>query len=166
MTAILMHFKAIKVKKGSFKILGLEAYLESKIRDLKAALGLTKAPRAGTKSKAAAKKAKAPARTAKRTELEVLLHALSSHRQRKALIKAGKQKDQLLRSLIPLYLGRTVDLPVSSGLASQFWAAQGVTFAAPNAAKALRQKPGHSRRTRQGPVITSTGIAYVEQALR
>ena len=54
---------------------------------------------------------------------------------------------------------------VSSGTASKFWAKNGVSFAAPNVAKALREHVGYARRTAKGPQITPNGIKYVEQAL-
>ncbi len=156
-----MQFKAIKVKKGSFKILGLEEYFEAKILELKRSLGLVSKAVKGAPKKAAVKGTQqAP------DEVHALLAALQGHKKRAALLKAGRAKDQLLRALIPLYLGRTIDLPTSSGLTSKFWASQGVKFAAPNAAKALRQHAGHARRTKAGPVITDLGIAYVEKALK
>ena len=70
----------------------------------------------------------------------------------------------LIASLIPLYVGRGV-IEVSSGLTSKFWAKHGVTYAAPNVAKALREHVGYARRTAKGPQITPNGIKYVEQAL-
>ncbi len=157
-----MAFKASKAKSGLFEIHGLEAFIEKKFAELKQAFGgATKpAPR-----KAAARKA-APAKKAVTATdpLATLLGALDSHAKKAALIKAGKQKDQLLRSLIPLYVGRGV-VEVSSGLTSKFWAKHGVTYAAPNVAKALREHVGYARRTAKGPQITPNGIKYVEQAL-
>ena len=157
-----MAFKASKAKSGLFEIHGLEAFIEKKFAELKQAFGgATKpAPR-----KAAARKA-APATKAPAAKdpLSTLLGALDSHSKKAALIKAGKQKDQLLRSLIPLYVGRGV-IEVSSGLTSKFWAKHGVTYAAPNVAKALREHVGYARRTAKGPQITPNGIKYVEQAL-
>ena len=91
--------------------------------------------------------------------------ALAAHPEARALARAGKQKDQLLRALVPLYLVKGRKLEVSSGATSKFWAAHGVTFAAPNAAKALREHKGFSRRTAQGLVIEARGVAYVEKAL-
>ena len=96
--------------------------------------------------------------------LTQLLANLDAHSKKAALIKAGKLKDQLLRSLIPLYVAKGVE--VSSGTTSKFWAKHGVTYAAPNVAKALREHVGYARRSAKGgPQITPNGIKYVEQAL-
>lgn len=163
-----MAFKASKAKSGLFEIHGVEAFIEKKFAELKKALGLAN----GTKpaAKPAAKKAtkaaskKAPAQKASNADpLAQVLAALDSSSKKAALIKAGKQKDQLLRSLIPLYVARNVD--VSSGVTSKFWAKHGVSFAAPNVAKALREHVGYARRTAKGPQITPNGIKYVELAL-
>ena len=55
---------------------------------------------------------------------------------------------------------------VSSGTTSKFWAEHGVSYAAPNVAKALREHVGYARRSAKGgPQITPNGIKYVEQAL-
>ncbi|MCA3016119.1 MAG: hypothetical protein INH41_27365, partial [Myxococcaceae bacterium] len=94
-----------------------------------------------------------------------VLASLEASGQKAALIKAGKQKDQLLRSLIPLYLTQRTPVEVSSGVTSRFWARFGVTYAAPNAAKALREHPGYARRTRVGNRITPNGVKYVDAAL-
>ncbi|NPC77681.1 hypothetical protein HPC49_05360 [Pyxidicoccus fallax] len=96
-----------------------------------------------------------------------LVEALRAHPQHEALISAGKQKDQLVRSLIPLYLARSVDadLEVTSGTTSRFWGELGVTYAAPNAAKALRLHGGYAQDTKKGKAITARGIQYVEEAL-
>lgn len=153
-------------KNGKLEIHGLEAFIEKKFAEFKKALGL-----AGGKS--AAKKASKPAKSAKKPEpakaatpLDQLLGALSSHPKGAALAKAGKQKDQLLRSLIPLYLARELDgVEISSGTTSKFWAKQGVKYAAPNAAKALREHVGYARRTAKGPQITPNGVKYVEGVL-
>ena len=166
-----MAFKASKGKSGLFEIHGVEAFIEKKFAELKKALGLGKAGLKSTSSKASkpaakpAKKtsAKKPATLVARDPLAQVLSALDSHSKKAALIKAGKQKDQLLRSLIPLYVARNVD--VSSGVTSKFWARHGVAFAAPNVAKALREHVGYARRTAKGPQITPNGIKYVEQAL-
>jgi hypothetical protein len=94
-----------------------------------------------------------------------LLAALDVHPQRAALLRAGRGKDQLLRSLIPLYLAQGLDVDVTSGTVTKLWARHGVKFAAPNAAKALREHDGYSRRTSAGPLITPNGVKYVEDAL-
>ncbi len=112
-------------------------------------------------------KKSAPAKkdvAAKADPLALLLGALDANGKKAALIKAGSQKDQLLRSLIPLYVAKGA-FEVSSGTASKFWAKNGVSFAAPNVAKALREHVGYARRTAKGPQITPNGIKYVEQAL-
>lgn len=157
-----MAFKASKAKSGLFEVHGLETFIEKKFAELKKALGLASKPAAKKAKKPAAKKAPAQKVSAK-DPLAQVLASLDSHPKKAALIKAGKQKDQLLRSLIPLYVARNVD--VSSGVTSKLWARHGVTFAAPNVAKALREHVGYARRTAKGPQITPNGIKYVEQAL-
>lgn len=96
-----------------------------------------------------------------------LVEALKAHPRQEELITAGRQKDQLVRSLIPLYLARAAetDVEVTSGTMSRFWGELGVTYAAPNAAKALRLHAGHAQDTRKGKVITPRGVQYVEEAL-
>jgi len=109
---------------------------------------------------------KATAAAVRRVDpLTQLLAALEAHPKRSSLVKAGREKDQLLRSLIPLYLAQPLLVEVSSGTTSRFWAKQGVKYAAPNAAKALREHEGYSKRTATGPRITPTGVKYVEAAL-
>jgi hypothetical protein len=99
--------------------------------------------------------------------VEHLVAALDHHPKRVMLVKAGKQRDQLLRSLIPLYLGQKLNqVEISSGDTSQFWKLHGVKYLAPNAAKALREHVGYARRTKAGPQITPNGIKYVEAALK
>ncbi len=132
----------------------------------------------------AAKKAAAPARkaAAKRgaqssqsrgaskasaEALSRLVEALRAHPQSKELIQVGQQqKDQLLRSLIPLYLARSLDVEVTSGTTSRFWGELGVSYAAPNAAKALRTHTGYAAETKKGRSITAKGVKYVEQAMK
>jgi hypothetical protein len=116
-------------------------------------------------------KAKAPGKTAAPTNggpdpLELLLKAFEAHPKKASLAKAGKQKDQLLRSLIPLYVGQKLDVEVSSGVTSKFWSTQGITYAAPNAAKALREHSGFAKRTDKGVQITPAGVKYVDDALK
>lgn len=165
-----MAFKASKAKSGLFEIHGVEAFIEKKFAELKKALGLASKSAGKSASKPAAKKTaskKAPTgntvKVSNKDPLAQVLAALDSNSKKAALIKAGKQKDQLLRSLIPLYVARNVD--VSSGVTSKFWAKHGISFAAPNVAKALREHVGYARRTAKGPQITPNGIKYVEQAL-
>lgn len=171
-----MGFAARKVKKGLFEVEGIEAFIEKKLHELKQSLGLAPKPQApvakvataGGAKKKAAKKVSAPKAASPASADAVvgrLASALSAHPRGKALANAGKQKDQLLRSLIPLYLVRGAPVEVSSGATSKFWAAHGVKFAAPNAAKALREHKGYARRGKTGLAITSEGSAYVEAAL-
>lgn len=161
-----MAFKAQQLKKGMFDIHGLEDFVERKVREVMSALGLSgkaapKAKKAAPPAKKAAKKAAA----APANPLDAVIAALDSHPKKAALIKAGKQKDQLLRSLIPLYVGRAAGVEVSSGVTSKFWAKFGVKYAAPNAAKALREHVGFARRTKSGNQITPNGVKYVDAAL-
>jgi hypothetical protein len=111
--------------------------------------------------KAAPKKAAA----APDEPLSAVLAALDVHPEKAGLITAGQQKNQLLRSLIPLYVAQKLDVEVTSGVASKFWASHGVTFAAPNAAKVLREHAGYAKRTAKGLRITASGLKYVEDAL-
>jgi hypothetical protein len=109
----------------------------------------------------------APAKKAAPADpLAALLSALDGHAKRAALIKAGKQKDQLLRSLIPLYVGQKLGVDISSGTTSKFWAKHGVKFAAPNAAKVLREQKGYATRSGSTVQITKNGVSYVEAALK
>jgi hypothetical protein len=161
-----MGFKARKLKKGLFEVLGVEEYVDRKVAELKRALG------GKAQSKAAPLTAKRPAarkgKVATRSDagLDQLLAALARHPRRAQLVSVGKQKDQLLRSLIPLYLARSTPLDVSSGLISRFWKLHGVTYAAPNAAKALREHVGYARVVKGARQITPNGIKYVESAVQ
>ncbi|MBX7115639.1 MAG: hypothetical protein K1X64_15015 [Myxococcaceae bacterium] len=169
-----MAFKARKTKKGLFEVIGLEKFIESRVAELKHALGKKAAPVSEKTKKKASNRPVTPARKLKLpraampqpSSIDYLLNALDAHPRKKNLVKAGKKKDQLLRSLIPLYLGRKLSLEISSGATSRFWALHGVKYKAPNAAKALRTHPGHTKRTAKGPQITPKGVAYVEKALR
>lgn len=123
---------------------------------------------APAKKKSAAKKApaaKKSAQGASEDAVSVLEVALRGHARQKDLVSAGKEKDQLLRSLIPLYLAKALDVEVTSGTTSRFWSGLGVTYAAPNAAKALRLHAGYAQDTKKGKAITAKGIRYVEDAL-
>lgn len=175
-----MAFKAKKVKKGFFEVHGIEEFIEARIRELQAMLGLggkaapkalapvTAAPapkKKVTKAKAAKKPAPTPA-AQPLTALALILDALAQHPKKADVVKAGKAKDQLLRSLIPLYLVRHhANVEVTSGATSNFWKANGVKYAAPNAAKALREHVGYAKATKNGRVITPNGVKYVEAAL-
>ncbi len=160
-----MAFKASRAKSGLFEIHGLEAFIEKKVAELRAALGMAAKPEA-KKIAPATKKAAPAAKKASSTKdpLSQLISALDGNGKKAALIKAGKQKDQLLRSLIPLYISKGA-FEVSSGTTSKFWEKHGVKFAAPNVAKALREHVGYARRTAKGAQITPNGVKYVEQAL-
>lgn len=175
-----MAFLARKTKKGLFEIIGLEKFIETHMAELKHALA-KKVNGAGSdaaSAKVSRKKVSTrPVTPASKLKLsrsampqpssvDHLLHALDTHPRKKNLVKAGKKKDQLLRSLIPLYLARKLPVEVSSGATSRFWAMHGIKYKAPNAAKALRTHPGHTKRTAKGPQITPKGVAYVEKALR
>ncbi|WP_253973519.1 hypothetical protein [Myxococcus dinghuensis] len=131
------------------------------------------ASRAG-KAKAPSKRARAPAQGAANAASQdlgevvgQLVAALRAHPHHAQLVVAGKQKDQLVRSLIPLYLAHAgqLDLEVTSGTTSRFWGELGVTYAAPNAAKALRLHAGYAHDTKKGKAITPKGVQYVEDAL-
>jgi hypothetical protein len=163
---VIMAFKASKSKSGLFEVHGLEAFIEKKIAELRSAFGLsTKSAPAAKASKPAKKAVVAKKSSGKTDPLAQLFAALDGNAKKAALIKAGKQKDQLLRSLIPLYVAKG-GIEVSSGTTSKFWSKHGVTFAAPNVAKALREHVGYARRTAKGPQITPNGVKYVEQALK
>jgi hypothetical protein len=126
--------------------------------------------------KAAAKRAAPARKSASKTSgagraataeaVKRLVEALQSHPQQKDLVTAGQeQKDQLLRSLIPLYLARSAGVEVTSGTTSRFWSKLGVSYAAPNAAKALRIHTGYAADSKKGKTITAKGIRYVEDAI-
>ena len=159
-----MAFKATRAKSGLFEIHGIEAFIEQKVSELKKALGIggakaevKPAPKAKAAPKVAAKKAGSV------DALDALLASFNAHPKKAALLKAGKKKDQLLRSLIPLYVAGDID--VTSGITSKFWARHGVKYSAPNVAKAFRTHPGNVKRTAKGPRITPAGIKYVDSAL-
>jgi len=122
---------------------------------------------ASSRSRAKPKKSASAAMQDGAVAVSRLVEALRAHPRHEALVIAGRQKDQLVRSLIPLYLARAVeaDMEVTSGTMSRFWGELGVTYAAPNAAKALRLHSGYAQDTKKGKAITSRGIQYVEEAL-
>lgn len=146
-----MKFKTRMHKGGWIEIVGLEDYLKKAV----------KAPRA-----AKAPKAKASKKSDATGVLEKVLKAWHLHPKKHAFAKAGKKKDQLLRSLIPLYLGRKDGLEITSGVMSKFWGKHGVKYQAPNAAKALREHVGYAKLTKSGRQITPHGVKYVEAALK
>ncbi len=187
-----MAFKASPAGKGLVFIHGVESFIEKfierKFKEAKVEERLTElrrvlkldgksAPAPAPKSpptkkvqtggsKPAARRAKKPAAAPSADPLSALSTAFDGHAKKAALIKAGKQKDQLLRSLIPLYVGQKLSLEISSGTTSKFWAKHGVKFAAPNAAKVLREQKGYAKRSGSSVQITPTGVAYVEAALK
>lgn len=154
-----MAFKARQLKKGWFEIVGLEGYIEERLH--KALRTLKGQGKAAKKPARAAKAARAPA-----SAVDTLVSALDKHPRKAELLRAGRtQKDQLLRSLVPLYLARNQSVEVTSGHTSKFWSLYGVKYAAPNAAKALREHVGFARLTRAGRQITPNGVKYVEAAM-
>ncbi|MBZ4394588.1 hypothetical protein VZQ01_29605 [Myxococcus faecalis] len=150
-----------------------------KAKVTKSAKGAPKAPApkpgksSPARSKPRAKKRESPAAAASPTAdagqaVDRLMAALRTHPRHEELASAGKLKDQLVRSLIPLYLARAaeLDMEVTSGTTSRFWGELGVTYAAPNAAKALRLHAGYAQDTKKGKAITAKGVQYVEDALK
>jgi transposase len=130
-----------------------------------------RAAKPAAKKAAAAKRGKTASkrtgasRAATAESVKQLAEALQAHPRQKDLISAGQEKDQLLRSLIPLYLARSLGVEVTSGTTSRFWSQLGVSYAAPNAAKALRIHTGYASETKKGRMITAKGIRYVEDAI-
>ncbi|EPX59354.1 hypothetical protein D187_002844 [Cystobacter fuscus DSM 2262] len=124
---------------------------------------------ASERNKKAARGQRAGAARAPAAESEdvvgALVDALRAHPRQEELVAAGRRKDQLLRSLIPLYLARAPQLEVTSGTTSRFWGELGVAYAAPNAAKALRLNAGFTQDTPKGKALTPKGVKYVESAL-
>ena len=162
-----MAFRLQQLKGGLVQILGLEQFLKKQLASMQRSARLSP-----PKARLATKKRKAlvSVRAAKihgpkaPSPLDGLVAALESHKRRAELVKAGKQKDQLLRSLIPLYLVRSGQ-GISSGVTSHFWDAHGVKYAAPNAAKALRERKDYAKAHKGGRKITPLGVRYVEAAL-
>ncbi|AGC47665.1 hypothetical protein MYSTI_06392 [Myxococcus stipitatus DSM 14675] len=120
-----------------------------------------------TRSKAREKKPEASAADSHQA-VGQLVDALRAHPRHEELRAAGKLKDQLVRSLIPLYLARAMelDMEVTSGTTSRFWGELGISYAAPNAAKALRLHAGYAQDTKKGKAITPKGVQYVEETLK
>lgn len=161
-------------RKGAAKAPRSGAKKKPTARQAQAVASSTKAEKRTTRPAAKTKKrvraSKVPASSANGhggTAVEQLLAALHSHPRQHELISAGKQKDQLVRSLIPLYLARSLDadFEVTSGTTSRFWGELGVSYAAPNAAKALRLHGGYAQDTQKGKAITPRGVQYVEEML-
>jgi hypothetical protein len=161
-----LAFKLQKLKGGFFQIIGLEAFLQRRLE------AMQRNARLSPPKEKVARKQLISVRTARiaggpkaPSPLDVLVTALEAHPRRSDLIKAGKRKDQLLRSLIPLYLVRS-GAGISSGVTSKFWQAHGLKYAAPNAAKALREHKGYAKAVKGGRQITSAGVKYVEGELK
>lgn len=154
------RFSVRRLRNGQIEIVGLEAYIARELAK--------KGARAASVRQRPAKKAVRVTTTAKsrRSSLTSLTRALTKHPRRNQIVKAGKHKDQLFRSLVPLYLARNLGVEVNSGLISRFWKKLGVSYASPNAAKALRLHAGFARSTRAGRQITQNGVKYVEKLLR
>jgi hypothetical protein len=148
------RFKLRKAKNGLFEILGLDKYIASKLAVF--------APKT---NKAAAHKPEKVKRPSMDPTLAAIEKALSKHGHRKQLLAGGIQKDQLLRSLVPLYLARNLNLEINSGIISRFWKLHGVSYATPNAAKALRLHVGYAREKGNRRQITPNGVKYVEDQL-
>ena len=159
-----MSFKARKLKGGFFEIIGLEKFLREKLGAIQRAARL-RPPSKKTKRKILSVRSMKIAGPAAPSVLDLLVNALESHPRRVELVKAGRKPDQLLRSLIPLYLVRKGD-GVSSGVTSKFWHLHGVKYAAPNAAKALREHKGYAKNHKGGRQITPTGVKYVESSIK
>jgi hypothetical protein len=159
-----MSFKARKLKGGFFEILGLEKFLRQKLEAIQRASRL-RPPSRKTSRKILSVRTMKIAGPSAPSVLDLLVSALEAHPRRVELVKAGRKPDQLLRSLIPLYLVRKGD-GVSSGVTSKFWNLHGVRYAAPNAAKALREHKGYAKAYRGGRQITPIGVKYVEAALK
>ncbi len=190
------QFHARPAKKGFFEILGLEEFIEARLNEMKRAIssgfsaGKTSpvaAPTAQASKSATAKTTKVgakvlkPVAAAKRSlgksastattgnddaPVQTLLSLMEKHPKKIQLAKVGASKDQLLRSLIPLYLAKGENMEMTSGVISRFWKQQGINYAAPNAAKALRKHPGYSKDGQLGKQIAPNGIRYVETALK
>lgn len=149
-----------KQKKLQGEFQALRAFLEARFQELKSELRQALGAQAKPKVTHAKKRASGHG--------DALVQALKSHKRGKQLVAAGKQPDQLLRSLIPLYLARELSgVEVNSGAISAFWKKQGVSYAGPNAAKALRKRIGFARQVEHGKgwSITVNGVKYVEAAL-
>lgn len=152
----MLRLKARKLKNGLFEILGLDKFIASKLAQLRRG--------AGVKAKRRAQRAVAPARRGPEQPLGQIVEALARHPRRRELLKA-KHENQLLRSLVPLYLARNLNVEINSGIISRFWKLHGVSYASPNAAKALRQHVGFARVKGSGREITPNGIRLVEDKL-
>ncbi|MBS2033261.1 MAG: hypothetical protein JST54_35635 [Deltaproteobacteria bacterium] len=149
-----------KAKKLENEFAVLKALIETRFTEIKNEIRRVldgKAPKAALK---------VSTRRATPVSHDAILHALKTHKRGKDLLRIGKQRDQLLRSLIPLYLAKGLSgVEVNSGAISAFWKKQGISYAGPNAAKALREHIGNATKSGKGWAITPNGIKYVEAAL-
>lgn len=153
-----------KQKKIESEFAVLRAFFEARFQELKAEIRKLAGGRAAAPAPAS-KPAVVRARASNGTH-SALLSALKTHKKGKELVKAGKLPDQLLRSLIPLYVARGLDgAEVNSGAISAFWKVHGVKYAGPNAAKALRGHVGYANKSGKGWAISPNGVKYVEAAL-
>jgi hypothetical protein len=166
------RLKARLLKGGVLEIFGVEQLIERKLRALKLKLWLSPTGSRVSETVSDAQRVvpkkprkKAPSFASKFDPLAEVLKALDAHPQREVLVRAGRMKDQLLRSLVPLYLVQDESVEITSGVISAFWKKQGIQYAAPNAAKALREHVGYARATKSGRQITPNGVQYVESAL-
>ncbi len=157
-------FKLQKLKGGFFRIIGLEAFLKRRLDSIQRPAHVAAPKEKSVRKTLVSVRAAKIAGPIAPSPLDVLVTALEAHPRRAELINAGKKKDQLLRSLIPLYLVRSGS-GISSGVMSKFWQAHGLKYAAPNAAKALRQHKGYAKPVKGGRQITSAGVQYVESEL-
>jgi hypothetical protein len=96
-----------------------------------------------------------------------LQETFNRHRRAADLAAAGKQRDSLLRALIPLYIAHTdgIENLITCGVTQRFWRAHRVKVQATVMAKALREHVGYARHTHAGMQITPNGVKYVEAAL-
>ena len=154
-----------KTKKLESEMGLLRTYIEARFNELKAELRRVM-EHARPTTTAVPTPRKTAARAPRKGESQLgLAQALKQHKRGKELLRAGKQRDQLLRALIPLFLAQPTHLEVNSGAISAFWKQQGIAFAGPNAAKALREHVGNATKTARGWQITPNGVRYVEAAL-
>ena len=103
------------------------------------------------------------------TPEQLVATAMAAHPRSKELVRSGKMPNQLLRSLIPLYVAAEHDqgpVDLNSGQIVRVWKKFKVRYAGPNAAKALRENARFAKRTPTGRRITATGVRYVEAALK
>jgi hypothetical protein len=153
-----------KTKKLESELGLLRTYIEARFNELKTELRRVMEHARPVAAPTMAKKT--AARAPRKGDAQLgLAQALKQNKRSKELLRAGKQRDQLLRALIPLYVAEPASIEVNSGAISAFWKLQGIAFAGPNAAKALREHVGNANKTARGWKITPNGVKYVEAAL-